>query len=257
MPKDKEWLAMWEKKALIEDEYLSVGRDRTQDAKIICEDIKQKLSLGKDDFLLDIGCGTGLFDYLLSPSAKTIIGYETSFNMAKRAGSRRQKNVKILQGETNILPFKDKIFAKVLCYSSAFNYSFKNYKEVEEYLLEIKRVCKPEAVVLIGELHDVSEKWRVAPGRLRRILRLFRRVREKGVRALLIKLSRRGGRNYPAKNRGEGGIYYQQKWLYNSLWYSRNRMLRILAKLNLKGEIKERGQFLPYHEREFDVLFRV
>ena len=40
MTKDREWLDMWDKKALIEDEYLCVGRDTAQDVRTIFKDLR-------------------------------------------------------------------------------------------------------------------------------------------------------------------------------------------------------------------------
>lgn len=267
MVKDKEWLEMWERKALLKDEYFCVGRGPGQDARIICEDIKHKLSLNKSDFVLDIGCGGGIFDNILGSEVKKIIGYETSFNMARKANSNKNKNgnAKFLQGETNVFPFKDKVFSKVICYSSAFNYSIKNYGEAEEYLKEIKRICKEGSLVLIGELHDISQKWRTAPGKIHRVLNLFR---ENGIKGLFQKFFRRlfDQDNNTKRVEGQKEVvstdmsedkYYQKKWINDSLWYGRREMLKILRRLNLEGEIKERGEHLPYHEREFDILFKV
>ena len=270
MTKDKEWLEMWEKRALIADDYLCVGRDPVQDARVICEDIKQKFFLDKSDLVLDLGCGGGVFANILSSEVKSIIGVDTSFNMVKRANSNKDKkeNVKFIQGETNILPFKDKSFSKVICYSSTFNYSIKDYYEAEEYLKELKRISKAGALVLIGELHDISQKWRIAPSKRHRILNLFRKKGFKGLLPKIFKGLRLFGQGDNIKDQkkqkedaiaekfGED-VYYKKKWINESLWYDRRKMLKILRRLKLDGEIKERGEHLPYHEREFDILFRV
>ena len=98
--------------------------------------------------------------------------------------------------------------------------------------------------------------------------RVFNSLRKKGIKGLFLKVpGRLLGRNSKAqdiKKQGEDipvnksqDIYYQKKWINNSLWYSRGKMLKILEKLDLDGEIKERGGHLPYQEREFDILFRI
>jgi len=91
--------------------------------------------------LLDIGCGTGFKLVYLSSYFKEITGLDVKFNMLSRAKKIFKKNqvcnIKVIQGNGYVLPFKPHQFDVVTCMLSRWS--------VEE----IFRVLKPGGVVII------------------------------------------------------------------------------------------------------------
>tara|TARA_Y100000294_G_scaffold151537_1_gene149386 strand:+ start:251 stop:889 length:639 start_codon:yes stop_codon:yes gene_type:complete len=95
--------------------------------------IKQNIKIKKSDFLLDVGCGTGLSSVF---NCK-VIGVDPSIELLQQ---NNNNNKKILAKAENI-PFKSNSFDKVISVTSLHN--FDNFKKG---LKEIKRVGKKDFV---------------------------------------------------------------------------------------------------------------
>jgi len=94
--------------------------------------IKENL---KTDFILDIGCGSGISKNIFSCK---IIGIDSSFNLLKKA-----KFPRILAAAEN-LPFKNKSFENIICVTAIHN--FNNYKKA---LSEMKRIMKKSGAITV------------------------------------------------------------------------------------------------------------
>jgi len=68
--------------------------------------------LGRDDFILDVGCGTGLFMERISHIVNRMIGIDVSKRMLRIAASRVSGGIFVL-ADIDSLPFRRKIFSKV------------------------------------------------------------------------------------------------------------------------------------------------
>lgn len=97
--------------------------------------------LKENDSVLEVGCGTGL---ILSKVVKFVvngIGIDISENMLKIA---KNKGLNVFYGNGEEIPFSDNQFDVV--------YSFKvlpHIKNIENVLNEIKRVTKPNGIILL------------------------------------------------------------------------------------------------------------
>jgi len=108
--------------------------------------------------ILDICCGTGSVVLTFAerhPQAETIIGYDFSHGMLRKAQEKnRTGRVVFVEGDAAKLPFADDSFDAVSC--SHALYELKG--EVRQLALqEMKRVIKPDGVALLME-HEVPQK---------------------------------------------------------------------------------------------------
>ncbi|MBU0461260.1 MAG: methyltransferase domain-containing protein, partial [Nanoarchaeota archaeon] len=94
------------------------------------EIIKENLKIKKNDFLLDVGCGTGISTEFWDCKK---IGIDPSVELLKQ--NLDKKNSFYLEGKAEDLPFKSHLFDVVISVTAIHN--FKDYRKG---LREIKRV---------------------------------------------------------------------------------------------------------------------
>ena len=101
--------------------------------------------------IVDVGCGNGSILSALSKYCIKQYGCDYCQEMIKIAKNSNPK-AKILIGEANKLPFKDKIANIVLCYS-IFQY-FPSDEYAYKCIEEMVRVTEDEGKILIGDILD-------------------------------------------------------------------------------------------------------
>lgn len=104
--------------------------------------------------VLDIGCSTGEFLRFIQPFFKEITGIDISDIAIKSAKSKGLENVFQIDIEHQKLPFKDESFDLIFCLEV-----LEHLLQEKNCLFEIKRILKPEALVLITVPNDVLQ-WR-------------------------------------------------------------------------------------------------
>ncbi len=98
--------------------------------------IRNNLKIEKQDFLLDVGCGTGIF----AEEFKCIkIGVDPAINLLNQG-----KNAFYIQAYAENLPFKDNCFDKVISVTAIHN-----FKNIRKGLEEIKRVFRKNIALSI------------------------------------------------------------------------------------------------------------
>ncbi len=98
--------------------------------------IKDNLEIKKKDFLLDVGCGTGIF----ADEFNCIkIGIDPSIEMLNQG-----KNAFYIQAYAENLPFKDSSFDTVISVTAIHN-----FKDIKKGLEEIKRVSRKNIALSI------------------------------------------------------------------------------------------------------------
>jgi len=98
--------------------------------------IKDNLEIKKKDFLLDVGCGTGIF----ADEFNCIkIGIDPSIEMLNQG-----KNAFYIQAYAENLPFKDDSFDNVISVTAIHN-----FKNIRKGLEEIKRVSRKNIALSI------------------------------------------------------------------------------------------------------------
>ena len=98
--------------------------------------IKDNLEIKKKDFLLDVGCGTGIFAEEFNCIK---IGVDSSIEMLKQG-----KNAFYIQAYAECLPFKDSSFDTIISATAVHN-----FKDIRKGLEEIKRVSRKNIVLSI------------------------------------------------------------------------------------------------------------
>jgi ubiquinone/menaquinone biosynthesis C-methylase UbiE len=102
--------------------------------------IEKYLGIGKDDSLLDVGCGTGLSSEIFRCG---ITGIDSSKDMLDEAKNSLRKAA-FVQGKAEHLPFKNEAFDIIICISA-----FHNFKGLRKALEEMKRVGKGKGAITI------------------------------------------------------------------------------------------------------------
>ena len=98
--------------------------------------IKDNLKIKNQDFLLDVGCGTGVFAEEFNCIK---VGVDPSIDMLKQG-----KNAFYIHAFAENLPFKDSSFDKVISVTAIHN-----FRNIRKGLEEIKRVSKNDVALSI------------------------------------------------------------------------------------------------------------
>ncbi len=93
-------------------------------------------SLNIEELVLDLGCGTGL---LATHLKRSVVGIDLSFEMCKLV-----KQEKVVCGDIDFLPFKDKTFSSVLSFTV-----LQNLPKIDLTIREIKRVAKSNSLLVL------------------------------------------------------------------------------------------------------------
>jgi ubiquinone/menaquinone biosynthesis C-methylase UbiE len=101
-----------------------------EEQKIKHKIIKENLNIKSNDTLLDIGCGTGLS----SDFNCNVVGIDPSLELLKQ-----NKNINKILAKAEYIPFKNKVFDKVISITSMHNFN-----NIEKSIEEIKRVGKKD-----------------------------------------------------------------------------------------------------------------
>lgn len=123
----------WYEKAF-GDDYLSIYEHRDIDeARRDIRDIIRLIKAEKDDRILDLCCGSGRhLRALYEEGYRHLYGFDLSPQLLKNARRRNGQNIKYIQGDMRVLPFKDK-FDFIMSLFTSFGY-FENDRENKNVL---------------------------------------------------------------------------------------------------------------------------
>jgi ubiquinone/menaquinone biosynthesis C-methylase UbiE len=98
--------------------------------------------------ILDVGCGTGAILSTVISEYKDIqaCGIDLSEKMLEKAVELLGKNVKLVVGDSDSLPWDDDSFDLVIC-----NASFHHYPEPLKVLMEMRRILKSNGRLIIAD----------------------------------------------------------------------------------------------------------
>lgn len=110
--------------------------------------IIEQLDLKPSEKVIDLGCGTGYYLFLLSnlPIKLKLTGFDfdkKALNEAKISLSG--KNIKFVSGDLHKIPFKDNSFDKIV-----ISEVLEHVKKDVVVLKEINRILKPEGILVIS-----------------------------------------------------------------------------------------------------------
>jgi ubiquinone/menaquinone biosynthesis C-methylase UbiE len=103
--------------------------------------------LAPGSLALELGCGTGVFLTQVARSGATLVGIDLSLDLLARAKEQVQglSNVRLVRGNAEATPFKDKTFDTV------YGSSVLHHLQPERALGEAFRVVRPGGVVVFTE----------------------------------------------------------------------------------------------------------
>jgi ubiquinone/menaquinone biosynthesis C-methylase UbiE len=115
-----------------------------QDTKIV--DILNSLKLESNEFVLDLGCGTGFLFRHISKQAEFLVGLDLSEKALQEAKKRTKNmtNVALILADADNTPFPDRTFDKVFVITL-----LQNMPHPKKTLFEMKRVSKAQATFAI------------------------------------------------------------------------------------------------------------
>jgi SAM-dependent methyltransferase len=129
------------------------GRRNKETTRRVHERIVKEVQLGRDDDLLDIGCGDGT---LLRMARKTGVHSAIGFLATdEEVELVRETGVDVRQALTDRLPVEDKRASVVVCNNVLL---IVPREEIPASLREMWRVAKPGARVFIGEIPFVPQQ---------------------------------------------------------------------------------------------------
>jgi len=105
------------------------------------------LDVVADKVVLDVACGEGYGSAMLSQSAASVTGVDISAEAVRHAANtyHLHNNLRYQEGSVTALPFADAAFDVVVSFET-----IEHLAEQEEMLAEIRRVLRPDGIVVIS-----------------------------------------------------------------------------------------------------------
>lgn len=121
-----------------------------------CARVTSKLA-GRQDLVLDAGCGTGLVSAFLRKRASRVVGLDYSLNSLLTMNAKGIPAINAVAGSIDRLPFEDGAFDAVVCSNT-----LQHFKQGQHLLIieELKRVLKPGGILVISVHHYSLAKRR-------------------------------------------------------------------------------------------------
>jgi demethylmenaquinone methyltransferase / 2-methoxy-6-polyprenyl-1,4-benzoquinol methylase len=94
-----------------------------------------------DEWVLDLGCGTGELSIAIQPSCKGVVGLDFCEDMLQAAGlklQRRSLPITLIRADAHRMPFADATFGCIVT-----GFALRNVLSIEVVLREMLRVVKP------------------------------------------------------------------------------------------------------------------
>ena len=144
-----DYFAEWPEKY---DEWFetTIGRlVREYESRLLFEMVRPE----KEEKILDVGCGTGVFTSDLLDAGSKVTGLEISFPMLRRAGIKAAgRDFFMVQGDMRCLPFADNYFEKTVSVTAI---EFLDL-DARDAVGEMFRVTRPGGLVIVASLNSLS-----------------------------------------------------------------------------------------------------
>jgi len=117
-----------------------------EEQKIKYKTALERLNMGRNNNVLDVGCGTGLLFSHVAAEAQTVVGADISGRLLLQAKERARnfRNVHLVQADADHMPFKDNHFSVVFAFTV-----LQNLPKPLETLKEIKRIAERDATIVV------------------------------------------------------------------------------------------------------------
>jgi ubiquinone/menaquinone biosynthesis C-methylase UbiE len=148
----------WRKKRLIANRYNATSQSydeqyaQEQTAKYTAT--QKLLKTSKNDVILDVGCGSGLFFSYVADKVKMIVGVDISHKLLLKAKNHAKSlgNVHIVQADADYLPFKNAMFNVVFAFTM-----LQNMPAPKKTLFEFKQQLTSEGNLVVTGLKKAFE----------------------------------------------------------------------------------------------------
>jgi SAM-dependent methyltransferase len=147
---DPHW---WE--SFFGDDYLLIAQEAPPEQAVQMVDfVVDRLALGPETRILDLGCGYGRHTLELARRGIPVVGLdysEPSLALARANAEAEGLEVELVQGDMGKLPFPDERFDAVVNLFTAFGY-FEDEADDERVLREVARVIVPGGRLLLDTI---------------------------------------------------------------------------------------------------------
>jgi ubiquinone/menaquinone biosynthesis C-methylase UbiE len=221
------WVDYWNTHSELPDELEVTGRRISRKQfQIIVDDIRTKLELEARDKVVDVGCGNGLILSEIAQTCSRAVGVDFSDTLAAIAVKQHNtSSMDCAKAEATRLPFRDSWFDKGICYAVL---QYLDLAATREVMGELSRVCKPGAIILLGDIPDRHRMRKYSSYRKDLIERASRCVGKVTGRPSY------GGRSWT--------------------WFRARELQGIIRGLGLAAQIRNQDPTLPYSHYRFDVI---
>lgn len=157
--RSQEWLGIWENKygqpTEGKDLHVLDGCDGMSydEWQRLSRFFLDRLRIGPDDDVLEVGCGTGAFLKEI-PQCRSLSGVDYSENAVSVI--RQHLEGDFQTAEAAELPFEDAAFDFVLSFGVYLYFDSLDY--ARRALDEMCRVCRPSGTIFVGEVNDLAKK---------------------------------------------------------------------------------------------------
>jgi ubiquinone/menaquinone biosynthesis C-methylase UbiE len=105
-----------------------------------------EVKISKKEYVVDVGCGTGLFIKEVAEMAELIIGIDISRKMIEVAKKtcRNLKKIHLIYGDADYIPLKTKTIDKIFSFTV-----LQNMPEIHQIMREIRRISKADSKILL------------------------------------------------------------------------------------------------------------
>lgn len=209
----------------------------------IFKDINKKILISKNDYILDLGGGTGELTGLMASACRQIILADGAKKTIEYAGQKLKIFNNISFRIADILrlplPFSGNQFDKVVCYSVIhYAESLDNFYKLT---LDLIRITKPGGKILIGDIPLADKYGANLQNRKSRPVNNFLLNQKYYIKKYLINLIHRLKKVDASQVKG--------------LSYTKEAIEKILGKIaNISYEIMEQSRDLPLADSREDLL---
>lgn len=143
------WVKYWK-----QDDFWKDSELWRVNAGLFCREARKILVFSKSDRVLDIGCGPGHLETLLSPLVQEIVAVDVAgqFEALCRARCAELENVRtaLLGADYSDVTGFGRDFSRIICVSVVQYY--RGFSEVEALIDSVRKIVRPGAVMLIADL---------------------------------------------------------------------------------------------------------
>jgi ubiquinone/menaquinone biosynthesis C-methylase UbiE len=137
----------------------TLNKEPISDAKFrkLLKYIDVKMEISKDDEILDLCCGNGLFTTHFASKCKKVIGVDFAKALIAQIDLKSQKNISLFVKDVRKINFGESTFNKVFIYAGLQYFS---NKEALSLFESVARWLKRGGLFFIGDIPDADGLWK-------------------------------------------------------------------------------------------------